>query len=88
MQLFFTLAYLFIGFVQLFAIMDGIDYALDIGSVLSAILAFIVTYIPLLGSGLGIYGAINAWDWSTLQAFALFLWYVPVLLLFAIFSRS
>jgi hypothetical protein len=91
MNVFLGLAYFVVGIVQLFAIMDGIGYALSVGSVLSFVIALFVTYIPLLGSVLGVYGATQVWDWSLLQSLALFFWYVPVAILVfgysAIFER-
>ena len=78
MQVFFGIAYFVIGIVQLFAIVDGLKYSLDIGGFFAFIIAIFVTYIPLLGSVSGIYGAVNVWDWSIWQAGALFFWYIPV----------
>ena len=86
MQVFFMIAYIVIGLVQLFAIMDGLAYALHIGRFFAAILALFITYIPLVGSIAGIYGAVNVWHWSLLQAGVLFFWYVPVLIAIALFS--
>lgn len=80
MRVFLGIAYFVIGIVQFFAIMDGIAYALDIGKFFSAIIAFFITYIPLVGSIAGVYGAVEVWDWSLLKAALLFFWYVPVLL--------
>lgn len=85
MQVFLGIAYLVIGFVQLFAISDGIHYALDLPKILSWILAFVLTYIPLIGSLIGVYGAVNVWDWSLLQAAVLFFWYVPILIVMYMF---
>ena len=85
MQVFLGIAYVVIGLIQLFAIMDGLAYALGIHQFFAAILAFFITYIPLIGSIAGIHGAVNVWDWSLLQAGALFFWYVPVLIVMAIF---
>ncbi len=45
---------------------------------MSYIIAAFTTYIPIVGSVLGVYGATNAWDWPLLQALVLFFWYVPV----------
>lgn len=81
MQVFLGIAYFVIGIVQLFAISDGVGHALNMGKLVSFILAFFLTYIPLLGSALGVYGAVNAWHWSLLQAAALFFWYVPIVIL-------
>ena len=88
MQVFFGIAYAIIGFVQLFAIMDGIAYALGISRFFAAILALFITYIPLVGSIAGVYGAVNVWDWSLLQAAVLFFWYVPVFIAFALFAGA
>lgn len=81
MQIFFGIAYFVVGFVQLFAVADGIGFALGIGSFFSFIIAGILTYIPLVGSVAGLYGAVNVWDWSIWQALLLFFWYIPVVLL-------
>lgn len=88
MQVFFYIGYFVIGIVQLFAIMDGVHYAAGIDGFFGFIIALFTTYIPLLGAGLGVYGAVNVWDWSWLQAGLLFFWFVPVFILFAIFSRN
>lgn len=81
MQVFFTIAYFVMGFVQFFAVIDGIRYALGLGRFVSGVLAFFVTYVPLVGTAVGVYGAVNVWDWSLVQAIALFFWYIPVLIL-------
>lgn len=79
MQVFLGIAYFVMGIVQLFAIMDGVGHAMNVGWIISFLVAAVVTYIPLLGSGLGVYGAVAVWDWSIWQAAALFFWYIPVL---------
>ncbi len=81
MQLFIFIGYVVVGFYQLFAIMDGIDYAWGIEGFLGFLIAAFTTYIPLLGSGLGVYGAVHVWDWNIWQAGLLFFWFVPVWLL-------
>ncbi|UJQ95084.1 hypothetical protein [Mariluticola halotolerans] len=81
MQLFFGIGYFVIGAVQLFAVADGIGKLLHFNNFFSFFFAFMVTYIPLLGSALGVYGATTVWDWDIWQAVALFFWYIPVALL-------
>lgn len=88
MLLFFRIAYFVIGFAQLFAIVDGIEYATGIGGVFGFIIAIFTTYIPFLGAGLGVYGAVNVWDWSMIQSIVLFFWFVPAFILVAIFTRD
>ena len=86
MKIFLGIAYIVIGIVQLFAIMDGIGHALGVGKFLSFIIALFVTYIPVVGSILGVYGAIEAWDWGLLQSLVLFFWYVPVFAVVWVYS--
>jgi hypothetical protein len=68
------IAYLAMGFVQLFAVADGISLALGTPAVLSYIGAFFVTWIPLVGIAAGVYGAHASWGWSWLNAALLFGW--------------
>ncbi len=84
MFLFFYIAYFVMGIVQLFAIMDGIDYATGIGGIFGFFIALFTTYIPLLGAGLGVYGAVNVWDWHWIQAVLLYFWFIPVIIVFGL----
>ena len=95
MQVFLFIAYAVVGLVQLFAIMAGLSYALNIEGFLAFLISLFITYIPLLGSIAGVYGAVHVWDWGWPQALTLFFWYVPVVLIMAavggvgeLFSRS
>lgn len=85
MRVFLQIAYFVIGIVQFFAVWDGARYFLGADSFIGGAFAFIVsvflTYIPLLGSILGVYGAVNVWDWSLTKSLILFFWYVPLLVL-------
>ena len=72
MRTVFYVGYLGIGFVQLFAIMGGFQEWLGIGTFLSFLGAFFITYIPLVGQALGVYGAVSVWEWSWTQALLLF----------------
>lgn len=86
MQVFFVIGYIIVGLVQFFALMDGLEYATGLPSFLSFFVSSIVTYIPLVGSLLGVYGAVAVWDWNVLQALILFFWYVPLVVLFIVFD--
>ena len=85
MQVFFGIAYFIVGIVQLFAVMDGIEYGIGLDGFFNAMLALFLAWFPIVGSAVGFYGAINVWDWSFIQAGALFFWYVPVLIVFYLF---
>lgn len=79
-----ALVYFVIGLIQLVAIMDGIIYATDLGVIFAGIIAFIITYIPIISTILGIYGAVMAWEWNLFLALLLFFWQVPIAIFFAI----
>lgn len=79
MQVFIGIAYLAVGFAQLFAIIEYFERTLNWGF-FDVVLAFFVTYIPILGSVLGVLGAMDGWGWDIWQAGLLFFWYVPVFL--------
>lgn len=81
MQFFLGLAYIAVGFLQLFAIADGVGYAIGLPAFLSFTVAAFLTYIPVVGSLAGMYGAMNVWDWSMMQALLLFFWYIPIMVL-------
>lgn len=83
MQVFFFITYGLIGIIQFFAILDGLEYALDIPRFLAVIIVSSLNFIPLVGSFLGIYGAVNVWDWTLPKAMALFFWYIPAFVIFA-----
>ena len=85
MQIVGFLLFLGIGFYQIFAISFGLEYALGVGSTISITAAMLLTYVPLVGSALGVYGAVNVMGWGLLPAFALFFWYVPVAALVFLF---
>jgi hypothetical protein len=85
-QVFVGIAYLVVGVVQFFAIVDGVSFGLGIHSFFGFIIAGLITYIPLIGSLAGVYGAVNAWDWTIWQSLALFFWYVPVLVVLLLVS--
>lgn len=87
MQVFFVIAYLIIGFAQFFAVMDGVEYATGIDGFFGLLIAAFTTYIPFLGAGLGLYGAINVWDWSLLQAGLLFFWFIPAVIVLTVLDR-
>lgn len=87
---FIQIAYFMVGIVQFFAVWDGVRLFIGpesfIGSAFAFMGALAVNYIPLLGSGIGVYGAVHAWDWSLLKSLILFFWYAPIAILFIVIS--
>jgi hypothetical protein len=86
MRVFLQIAYFIMGIVQLFAAWDGFMYMLGVGGFVGGILAFVVTYVPIVGSAMGMYGAMNVWGWSFLKAFVLFFWYLILWGIFLAFA--
>lgn len=72
MQVIGFIIYMGIGLVQLAAVMAGIHVWWGFSGFFSFIVAAIVAYIPILGSVVGMAGAMQAWDWEWWQAAGLF----------------
>lgn len=60
------------GLFQLFAVIDGIEWLLGVGTFVAVILSVFVNWIPLAGTAFGILGAYNVWDWPLWLATVLF----------------
>jgi hypothetical protein len=65
---------------QLFAVLDGLNHSTKLQGEYLYLLALIVTYIPFIGSLIGVYGATEVWGWNWILACLLFFWYVPIIL--------
>ena len=77
--LIFYSIFLGLGFFQLFAIADGIDFFFGTeGTFLALFLAIISTYFPIIGPVLGVYGAYNVWGWNLIPSILLF--FTPTIL--------
>lgn len=72
MQAIGFLVYIAIGLVQLLATMAGLESWWGLHWAIAGPVAFIIAYIPLLGSIVGMVGAVDAWGWEWWQAGALF----------------
>lgn len=72
MQAVFAVLYFGLGVVQLFAIVDGVQHALGLPGFIAFLLALFTTWIPLLGTVLGVYGAVNVWRWDLIPSLLLF----------------
>lgn len=74
--------YLIIGFWQFFAIVDGLEVWYGFHGFIATILAFFIAQFPIIGTLVGINGAVDAWGWSWLSAILLYLgpWILPIML--------
>jgi hypothetical protein len=64
------ISWIILGFVQLAAMLNGLNDVF--GNFLGFIAALILGQIPIVGTILGIRGAVINWDWHILQAIGLF----------------
>lgn len=67
------IGYLVLSIFQFFAIIAGFDVWLGLGSFISTTLALFLAGIPLLGTLVGMLGAVQGWGWTWFEAGALFL---------------
>ncbi|MEC9346863.1 MAG: hypothetical protein VYB54_11590 [Pseudomonadota bacterium] len=81
-------AYVVLGLIQLFAIQAAFSSLLGVGQIVGLILAFLATWFPLVGTGLGIWGAVAVWNWSILAAILLFGWHVVLAFAIAMTRRQ
>lgn len=72
MQAIGFIVYIVVGLFQLSAIMAGLESWWGVHWIISAPIAFIVSYIPLIGSIVGMVGAMDVWRWEWWQAGLLF----------------
>ena len=66
--------YLGVGLFQLAAIQGGIIDWWGLHWIIALIVAFPIAYIPIVGTVVGIMGAIKSWHWSPVSAILLFCW--------------
>jgi hypothetical protein len=83
MQAFVFIAYAILGLFQLAAIMAGLEDWIGLHWIIAVPLAFFIAYTPLLGTVVGMFGAVTAWQWSWLQASVLFFWPLVVIAVIA-----
>jgi len=72
MQALVFIAYIILGLCQLAAVMAGLEVWIGLHWIIAAPLAFFIAYIPLVGTIVGMFGAVTAWHWSWVQAGGLF----------------
>ena len=80
------IAYVILGLFQLAAIMAGLEAWVGLHWIIAAFLAFFLAYMPVVGTIVGMFGAVTAWHWSWLQAWGLFFGPLVVILVLAIKS--
>ncbi len=66
------LLYLGLGLFQVFAIMDGLNGWIGLYWIIAVPVALVLAYIPIVGTVIGMFGAVTVWGWSWLEAVSLF----------------
>src|SRR5690348_5682178 len=74
MQAIGAIVFILIGLIQMAAAISGLEHVLGIPTIVACILSFFLTWIPLIGTALGIWGAVSDWHWPWYGAAALFFW--------------
>jgi len=72
MQLLVSIAYIILGLFQFAAVMAGLEDWIGLHWIIAGPLAFFIAYMPLVGTVVGVFGAVTAWHWSWMQAGGLF----------------
>jgi len=75
------IGWIVLGLVQFAAMLNGLRDVL--GGFFGTVVAFLLGQIPIIGTILGIRGAVVNWDWSVLQAIGLLVG-APIVLVFLI----
>jgi len=88
MQIIGYIGYIILGLFQLAAIMAGFEDWLGLHWIIAALLSLFITYIPLVGTVVGMFGAVTAWHWSWLQAGSLFFGPFVLILIIVIVSNA
>ncbi|MEX0353013.1 hypothetical protein CRONO_07125 [Cronobacter sakazakii] len=66
------LLYTAVGLIQFSAIISGLESWWGLHWIIAGLVAFFIAYIPVLGTIVGIVGAIDVWHWEWWQAGGLF----------------
>lgn len=80
--------FLTVGLIQAFAVYAGAVSYLGWGKLPALFATFVLSWIPIVGSALGVAGAHFAWNWSWLASIALYTWHFPVLIAMALLSAK
>ncbi len=78
------IAYMILGFFQLAAVFAGLEVWMGLHWIIAGPLAFFIAYFPVLGTIVGMFGAVTAWHWSWLQAGGLFFGPLAVIAIIAL----
>lgn len=67
-----SMIFFIMSIFQFFPIFDALKIYLGFHWIIASLLALIIAGMPIIGSILGMFGAIQVWEWSWIFAFLLF----------------
>jgi hypothetical protein len=76
------IGYLLVGLLQIAATIEGLNSWVGIPTILAVPIALFLGYLPVIGSVVGMVGAIQFWGWQWYWAALLFFW--PIVLLIVV----
>lgn len=82
------IAYVCLGIFQFVAMFAGLTDWIGLHWMIAGPVSLLIAYIPLVGTVLGIMGAMTAWNWPLLHALALFLGPLVVIAALALASGA
>lgn len=71
-RLMIGITFFIMSILQFFALIGGFQVWLGLHWIIAVPLAFITAGIPVVGTIIGMCGAVYAWDWTWVSAFLLF----------------
>ena len=72
MQVLLVIGYIVLGLFQFAAVVAGLEEWVGLHWIIAVPLSIFIAYIPLIGTVVGMFGAVTAWHWSWVQAGSLF----------------
>lgn len=82
------IGYFCLGIIQFVAMFAGLTDWIGLHWLIAGPVSLFIAYIPLVGTVLGIMGAMTAWSWPLLHALALFLGPFVVIAVLALASGA
>ncbi len=75
-----------LGLLQIAATIAGLEFWLGLPGFLAVVLALLFAWMPIVGTVVGMIGAVTVWDWSWLAAIGLFFGPLIVMMMIAVLA--
>jgi len=77
-----VIIFIIVSFIQFTAISAGLKEWIGLPWIIVTPVSFILASLPIIGTIIGVIGAIKIWHWSLIQAIALFIWPLLIVLIY------